>query len=84
MIFAPKEITMKNGCTCTLRNACAEDAAILIEYLKKTTGETPFLAKEPDEVTCLKTLCAPMQYRHRALSGVQRSGRRQSNASGSP
>lgn len=51
MIFEPKGIIMKNGCTCTLRNACAEDAAILIEYLKKTTGETPFLAKEPDEVT---------------------------------
>lgn len=34
-----------------LRNAREEDAAMLIEYLKTTCGETRYLAKDPEEIT---------------------------------
>lgn len=34
-----------------LRNANEEDAQMLISYLKVLCGETPFLAKEPEEIT---------------------------------
>ena len=34
-----------------LRNAEKSDAAALIEYLKITTSETPYLIREPEEVT---------------------------------
>ena len=51
MRFGPKEIIDKNGRKVILRNAEVEDAEALIEYLKVTTGETPFLIREPDEVT---------------------------------
>ena len=50
MRFGPKEIIDKNGRKIILRNAEVEDAEALIEYLKVTTGETPFLIREPDEV----------------------------------
>ena len=42
MRFGPKEIIDKNGRKIILRNAEVEDAEALIEYLKVTTGETPF------------------------------------------
>ena len=51
MGFGPKEIMDKKGRKVILRNAEVEDAEALIEYLKDTTGETPFLIREPDEVT---------------------------------
>lgn len=34
-----------------LRSAREEDAPQLIEYLKQTTGESPYLLREPEEVT---------------------------------
>ena len=33
-----------------LRCPAQEDAAVLIDYLKTTCGETPYLSKEPEEV----------------------------------
>ena len=33
-----------------LRCPAQEDAALLIDYLKTTCGETPYLSKEPEEV----------------------------------
>lgn len=33
-----------------LRNATADDAEMLLKYLKETTVETPFLVKEPEEI----------------------------------
>ena len=51
MRFGPKEVMDKNGRKVILRNAEVEDAQALIEYLKVTTGESPFLIREPDEVT---------------------------------
>ena len=40
-----------NGHELILRNATEDDAEILIEYLKATSGETRFLIREPEEVT---------------------------------
>lgn len=51
MIFKEKEITLKNGQCCILRNVCSEDAERLINYLKETSIETPYLIREPCEVT---------------------------------
>ncbi|MBR6536533.1 MAG: GNAT family N-acetyltransferase [Lachnospiraceae bacterium] len=40
-----------NGHELILRNAKEEDAQMLISSLKTLCGETPFLAKEPEEIT---------------------------------
>lgn len=40
-----------NGHDLLLRNATEDDAKMLIEYLKVTNGETPFLIREPEEIT---------------------------------
>ena len=51
MIIEPITITDKLGREVVLRAAVPEDAADLIQYLKVTSGETPFLIREPDEIT---------------------------------
>lgn len=51
MKYGPIEIKDKLGRTVVLRNAEPSDAEDLIKYLKTTTEETPFLIREPDEVT---------------------------------
>ena len=50
MKFGPIEATDRLGRTLILRNAEPEDATMLLDYLKKTSAETPFLLREPDEV----------------------------------
>ncbi len=51
MKFDAIEIKDKLNRDVTLRSAEVSDAEALIEYLKITTGETPFLIREPEEVT---------------------------------
>lgn len=51
MRFDPIEVKDKTGRTVVLRNAEISDAEDLIKYLKITTEETPFLLREPDEVS---------------------------------
>jgi len=51
MRFEPIEVKDKKGRTIVLRNAEISDSADLIRYLKTTTAETPYLIREPDEVT---------------------------------
>ena len=51
MTIEPITITDKLGRDVVLRAAAPEDAADLIQYLKVTSGETPFLIREPDEIT---------------------------------
>ena len=51
MIFEPKTITLKDGRTCILRPAEAKDARGMLDYLRISAGETPFLLRNPDEVT---------------------------------
>ena len=50
MIIENKIIDL-NGKELLLRNANADDAEMLLEYLKKTGAETKFLIKEPEEIT---------------------------------
>lgn len=54
MKFGPITVKDKLGRDVVLRNAEPEDAADLIKYLKVTTAETPYLIREPDEVTLTK------------------------------
>ena len=51
MICKPMKVIDKNGSEVTLRNAEINDAEDLIKYLKITASETPYLIREPDEVT---------------------------------
>lgn len=51
MLFKETEIKTKDGRTAILRNARTEDSATLIEYLKAIAAETPYLMREPEEVT---------------------------------
>ena len=51
MIIEPITIKDKLGRDVLLRVAKTEDASDLIKYLKATSAETPFLIREPDEIT---------------------------------
>ncbi|HIR28243.1 MAG TPA: GNAT family N-acetyltransferase [Candidatus Choladousia intestinigallinarum] len=51
MIFEPKEMILKNEKSCLFRSPYAEDAAELLRYLKETSIQTPYLMREPEEVT---------------------------------
>ena len=51
MDYKSKEIQLKNGRICLLRRPEESDAEALIEYLKITSGETPYMVREPEEVT---------------------------------
>lgn len=46
-----KSFLLKDGRSCTIRNPRREDAVNLIEYLKVTASETPYLIREPEEIT---------------------------------
>lgn len=50
MKFEPVTTLDKMGRKLMLRSAEVSDAAALIEYLRVTSGETPYLIREPDEV----------------------------------
>ena len=51
MQYGPIIVKDKEGNEIELRSARISDAQDLIDYLKITTGETPYLIREPDEVT---------------------------------
>ena len=51
MRFEEKIYSDKNGNEFILRNAEAGDASDLIRYLKVTAGETPYLVREPEEIS---------------------------------
>ena len=51
MYYSPTNIQDKLGRTIVLRSAGPEDAEDLICYLKATSAETPYLLREPEEVT---------------------------------
>ena len=50
MKFAEREITLKDGRKCVLLPTAPEYAAEMIEYMKVTPAETPFLLRYLDEV----------------------------------
>ena len=49
MIFEEKKITLKDGRTAILKSPCVEDAEKMLNYIKKSCGETDFLARYPEE-----------------------------------
>ena len=55
MLFEEKSIKDKLGRSVLFRNARPEDAEDLIQYLKITSAETPYLVREPEEITITKT-----------------------------
>ena len=55
MVFEEKSIKDKLGRSVLFRNARPEDAEDLIQYLKITSAETPYLVREPEEITITKT-----------------------------
>ena len=53
MKYGPFFVKNKNGQEIELRNAEIADAENLIAYLKKTSEETPYLIREPQEITII-------------------------------
>lgn len=51
MIYETKQIPLKNGKMATFRSPVPEDAEQMLAYLRAVAGETPFLLREPEEVT---------------------------------
>lgn len=51
MHFEEKTITLKDGRTCLLAPTTPEYAQEMIDFLKQTAEETPFLLRYPDEIT---------------------------------
>ena len=49
MILEDKSITLKDGRTAVLKSPCVEDAEKLLNYIKKSCGETDFLMRYPEE-----------------------------------
>lgn len=49
MIFAPKEILLKNGKKAILRNVTPEDAQEILHFYKQIAGETYFMMCYPEE-----------------------------------
>lgn len=66
MHYETKGITLKNGKTAIFRAPTVEDAPALLEYLKITATETPFLLRTPEE--CTMTLEQEQDYLHTAIS----------------
>ncbi|MBQ3099854.1 MAG: GNAT family N-acetyltransferase [Clostridia bacterium] len=50
MKFDPIEIKDKSGRTVILRSAEVSDGDAMLDYLKTTATETPFLSREPEEI----------------------------------
>ena len=55
MVFEEESMKDKLGRTIVFRNARPEDAGDLIKYLKITSAETPYLVREPEEITITKS-----------------------------
>ena len=51
MRFPEKEILLKDGRVAVFRAPSPADAAEMVEYMRKTAGETNFLLRTPEEIT---------------------------------
>ena len=49
MIFAQKTIELKNGQTAVLKTPETEDAQMLLDCIRTTSGETPFLSRSAED-----------------------------------
>ena len=50
MLYPSKTITLKNGRTAVFRSPRKEDAAAMIDQLRRMAGESDFLLRTPEEV----------------------------------
>lgn len=51
MRFLEKTIHLPRGGACVLRSPGPADSAAMLEYLRLTSGETPYMVRFPDEIT---------------------------------
>ncbi len=51
MIFNEERVLLKNGRECVLRSAAGTDAEAVLSHLKRTSEETDYLVRYPEEVT---------------------------------
>ena len=51
MRYEEKQIVLKNGLECILRNTGPEDAEATLFHLRQTSGETDYISRYPEEVT---------------------------------
>ena len=49
MFFETKTVKLKNGDTAVFRSPCAQDAPEMLDFLKKSTEETHFVMRYPEE-----------------------------------
>lgn len=67
-----REIQLKNGGACLIRSLAAKDAEAALVYLKTVMGETPFMVREPEEVTMtLEEERTFLEKRRTSMDGVQ-------------
>lgn len=50
MEYESREVLLKDGKMCVIRRAEEADAEMMLEYLKATSAETPYMLREPEEV----------------------------------
>lgn len=51
MLYTEKKILLKDGRCAVFRSPRLEDAQALLDYMKITAGETPYLLRTPEECT---------------------------------
>lgn len=49
MVFESKQIILKDGRTAILKTPCVDDAEKMLNFIKKSCGETDFLLRYPEE-----------------------------------
>ena len=49
MFCSAETLTLRDGRQCTIRSVEAEDAPLMLQYMKIMLGETPFLLRTPEE-----------------------------------
>ncbi len=50
MIYCPKELILKNNKICILRNADLKDSEEMINFLKSTSAESPYMIRYYEEI----------------------------------
>lgn len=50
MDYPQKTIRLRDGRTAVFRAPRSEDAAEMLDYLRRTTAQTPYLASYPEEI----------------------------------
>ena len=65
MFYSPKRIQLKNGTEALFRSPELTDAAALLDYLRITAEDTPFLLRYPEE--CVMTVEQEENFLHGCL-----------------